>query len=116
MNIKGNLRMLSDDNDDDKTIPILPKDVDTNIQPGTYNSNEPSERSQCPVEDGVVYTLWGAVSAGTLLAGIATGLQPQRVPLRDIWLQSGIGSEGGTEKDNLMIDNIYGATLAGIGS
>jgi hypothetical protein len=41
----------------------------------------PPDESQCPIEDGVVWTPWGSISASALIAGIATGLQPQEVTL-----------------------------------
>lgn len=41
-------------------------------------SNYP--HSRCPIQGGVVFTPWGSVSAGTVLAGIAAGLVPQSVP------------------------------------
>lgn len=33
------------------------------------------EESECPIEYGVIYTRWGPVQAGTLLAGIASAFQ-----------------------------------------
>ncbi|XP_022901174.1 uncharacterized protein [Onthophagus taurus] len=35
--------------------------------------------SDCPVEGGVIYTRWGAVQAGTVIAGIAAGLAQQTI-------------------------------------
>ncbi|CAF4791494.1 unnamed protein product [Pieris macdunnoughi] len=40
--------------------------------------------SQCPLLGGVVFTRWGAVSAGHLLAGIAGGAQFQRIRVSDL--------------------------------
>lgn len=41
-------------------------------------SNYP--HSTCPMQGGVMFTPWGPVSAGTVIAGIAAGLVPQSVP------------------------------------
>ncbi|CAB3239919.1 unnamed protein product [Arctia plantaginis] len=40
--------------------------------------------SRCPIEEGVIQTNWGTVSPGTLVAAIATSLEPQRVSVTDI--------------------------------
>lgn len=53
--------------------------------------------SVCPLERGVVYSKWGAVSAGPVIAGIAAGTEPQIVPI----------------DNKYNVDNIFGATLAG---
>lgn len=52
--------------------------------------------SECPLEFGAIYTKWGAVQAGTLLAGIAAGYEKQMIP-----------QDGGD------IDSLYAATLTG---
>lgn len=36
--------------------------------------------STCPIESGVVWTKWGAVKPGTLIAGIASGLVANNIP------------------------------------
>lgn len=40
--------------------------------------------SRCPIEDGVIKTDWGTVSPGTLVAALASALEPQRVTISDI--------------------------------
>lgn len=35
--------------------------------------------SDCPIENGAVYTQWGAVQAGTVIAGIASGYEKQEI-------------------------------------
>lgn len=40
--------------------------------------------SRCPVEDGVIKTDWGTISPGTLVAAIASALEPQQVGIMDI--------------------------------
>ncbi|XP_035784359.1 uncharacterized protein LOC118462626 [Anopheles albimanus] len=68
--------------------------------------------SQCPVENGVVFTTWGSVMAGTLLAGIAAGLEPQTVQLRDLMTRSG-EYRSRQQAQPLRVDNRWAATLSG---
>lgn len=70
--------------------------------------------SQCPVEDGLVRTPWGTVSAGTLIAGVATGLQQQTINLNTL-LQLATPRRGRTQSQTTVanIDNRWAATLAG---
>lgn len=53
--------------------------------------------SACPLEHGVVYSKWGAVSAGPVIAGIAAGTEPQEI----------------VTDNKYKLDNLFGATLAG---
>lgn len=70
--------------------------------------------SQCPVEDGLVRTPWGTVSAGTLIAGVATGLQQQTINLNTL-LSLATQRRGRTQSQTTAssIDNRWAATLAG---
>lgn len=61
-------------------------------------------KSECPVENGVVFTPWGAVAAGPLLAGISAGAQYQEILLSQF---------NEYIKNDIKISNIAGATLAG---
>lgn len=54
------------------------------------------EMSECPIESGVVYSKWGAVQMGTVLAGIATGLEPMVL-----------------NYENRNLDNRFASTLVG---
>jgi len=74
----------------------------------------PEGNSQCPVEDGVVRTPWGTVSAGALIAGVATGLQQQTVPLNTL-LSLATQRRGRTQSQTTAsaIDNRWAATLGG---
>lgn len=38
-----------------------------------------NQRSQCPIEGGIIYTQWGAVYAGSVIAGIASGLGSEEI-------------------------------------
>ncbi|XP_052902049.1 uncharacterized protein LOC128309652 [Anopheles moucheti] len=67
--------------------------------------------SACPVENGVVYTPWGSVMAGTVLAGIAAGLEPQTVQLRDLVVRS--DQYRSRQVQSLRVDNRWAATLSG---
>lgn len=69
--------------------------------------------SQCPVENGVIRTNWGSVSAGPLLAGIAAGLVQQNVPTRELLMLSKSTRNNRLTRQQLSIDNRFAATLAG---
>lgn len=79
--------------------------------------------SQCPVENGVIHTLSGAVSAGTLIAGIAAGIVQQNVATRELLLLTRIQARNrhhGRQQQQpqqpqipLIVDNRWAATLAG---
>jgi hypothetical protein len=67
-----------------------------NQAPQSKNCEDYIPRSLSPWENGVVWSSSGPFAAGTMLAGLAAGLEPQTVT----W------SAG-------LVDNGYGATLAG---
>ncbi|XP_034129609.1 uncharacterized protein LOC117584677 isoform X2 [Drosophila guanche] len=71
--------------------------------------------SQCPIEDGLVRTPWGTVSAGTVIAGIAAGVQQQTVQLNTLLaLASQRRGRGRSQSQTSnSIDNRWAATLAG---
>lgn len=72
--------------------------------------------SQCPVENGVLRTTWGAVSGGPLITGIAAGLQPQSVQTRDLLALSRSASQFHGARQTVpvaRVDNRWAATLAG---
>lgn len=69
-------------------------------------------RSQCPVENGVVRTIWGAVSGGPLITGIAAGLEPQQVQIRDLLKPANLQSARQTTQQ-VRVDNRWASTLAG---
>lgn len=73
------------------------------------------ETSQCPVEDGLVRTRWGTISGGTLIAGIAAGVQQQTVQLNTLLtLASQRRARGRSQSQTSnTIDNRWAATLAG---
>lgn len=58
----------------------------------------PTEESNCPIEYGVIYTRWGPIQAGTVLAGIASAFEVVHKSV----------------DDNLEIDSRYAVTLAGL--
>ncbi|KAK5639306.1 hypothetical protein RI129_011798 [Pyrocoelia pectoralis] len=76
-----------------------PADPNTDIDTGVIDLAKKAihiELSDCPVEDGVVYTRWGAIQAGHVISGIAAA--------RDLQY---ITTEG------IKVDGRYAATLAG---
>lgn len=85
-------------------------DFDYDYTYGTDNS-----MSQCPVENGVIRTQWGTISAGTLIAGIAAGLQPQTVQLRTLLALASRRSnyQSMPQLATVNVDNRWAATLAG---
>ncbi|KAF5294475.1 hypothetical protein FQR65_LT01601 [Abscondita terminalis] len=73
------------------------KDIDMNIQKSDLpRKNINIDFSDCPIENGVVYTKWGAVQAGNVIAGVAAGRETQII----------------TER-YYKIDSKFAATLAG---
>ncbi|KAK4872272.1 hypothetical protein RN001_016396 [Aquatica leii] len=73
------------------------KDVDVDIQkPDLTKKNFNVDFSQCPLENGAVYTRWGAVQAGSVIAGIASGREPQII-----------------QEDKYNVDSRFAVTLAG---
>ncbi|EZA47608.1 hypothetical protein DMN91_012408 [Ooceraea biroi] len=67
--------------------------------------------SRCPVENGVVKTNWGPVSAGPVIAGIAAGLQPETVKISTV-----LRNESPEKRSNISdisLDNRWIATVAG---
>lgn len=73
--------------------------------------------SQCPVENGVMRTTWGAVAVGPLIAGIAAGLTQQTVTTRELLTLTKSYSRnrfnGQQQQQQLSVDNRWAATLAG---
>ncbi|KYN10547.1 hypothetical protein ALC57_17152 [Trachymyrmex cornetzi] len=67
--------------------------------------------SSCPVENGVIKTAWGPVSAGPLIAGIAAGLQPEDIALSEIFNED--NEERRTNLSKLSLDNKWIATITG---
>ncbi|GJQ65752.1 hypothetical protein Trydic_g11936 [Trypoxylus dichotomus] len=76
----------------------VPTDADAEILPSDPNQRVSTTltTSDCPIEGGVIYTRWGAVSAGLVVAAIAAGLEPQII------------QQGGHS-----IDSRFAVTLAG---
>lgn len=70
--------------------------------------------SQCPVENGVVQSQWGAFSAGSAIAGIAAGLVPQTVNIRDLINEEHMGNyRMARQQTPVSVDNRFAATLSG---
>lgn len=69
--------------------------------------------SACPVENGVVYTRWGTVAAGTVIAGIAAGLEPQTVQLRDLLPARSGQIRARQQVQPMRVDNLWAATISG---
>lgn len=74
--------------------------VDVEYVPGSTRAVNLNEISDCPLESGVIYTQWGAVQAGTVIASLAAGYEKQEI---SITLNS----------TTYTVDNRYAASLAG---
>lgn len=116
----------NDENDDDEEEgkPIDPSDGNINhLQPRTYDEDAglidvaSNALSQCPVENGVMRTTWGAVSVGPLIAGIAAGLMQQTVTTRELLIltraHAGRAGYNARQQSQLSVDNRWAGTLAG---
>uniref|UniRef100_A0A8D8RA19 N-acetylmuramoyl-L-alanine amidase n=1 Tax=Cacopsylla melanoneura TaxID=428564 RepID=A0A8D8RA19_9HEMI len=57
--------------------------------------------SACPVQNGVIMTKWGALKAGSLIAGIAAGMQPQVVNVRTL-MQARTGGVSSVQRNNFQ--------------
>lgn len=69
--------------------------------------------SECPVEGGVVFTRWGTVSLGAVVAGLAAGMLPQNVPVENLVPStSGVASLPPDVRGS-TINNRFASTLVG---
>lgn len=70
--------------------------------------------SSCPVENGAIRSPYGTISAGTVIAGIAAGLEYQNIQLTQLLQLSRRGRlKNSQQQSNYYVDNRYAATLAG---
>lgn len=88
------------------------EEIDPELQQGQVDG--PNQISQCPVENGVLHSPWGSIAAGTLLSGIAAGLAPQTVTLRELFAHEQSGNyRMARQSTGTVVDNRYAATLSG---
>lgn len=124
----GQLRMANNENeeddeealDGDAPIDEIPIDITDELDNDDSLRNVEVitagvARSVCPVENGVIRTTWGAVSGGPLITGIAAGLEPQSVQIRDLLALSRSASQFSSRQTTtaVRVDNRWAATLAG---
>uniref|UniRef100_A0A336MV53 CSON008067 protein n=1 Tax=Culicoides sonorensis TaxID=179676 RepID=A0A336MV53_CULSO len=111
---KGELKEGTEYDDYDETERETPIDTSRTVDFGVeYDENA---ISQCPVENGVIRTKWGAVSAGPLLSGIAAGLQPQMVRSDLITVKARSAKpilRRSRRQTQRIVDNRWAATLSG---
>lgn len=74
--------------------------------------------SRCPVERGVVKTKWGTVSAGHVIAGIASALEESTVPFQrlveEVEAKENVSKRfSQSARVNTGINNVWVSTLAG---
>ncbi|CAG9759964.1 unnamed protein product [Ceutorhynchus assimilis] len=68
--------------------------INQDVAGGRLAANLGRNVSQCPIESGVVYSQFGTMKAGNVLAGIATGLNQENI-------------------QNGLVDNRYASTIIG---
>lgn len=102
------------------------------VPSGTWYTQINNRRrlSRCPIEGGSVHSVdYGTFAAGTIIASIAAGLQPQRVPISELhtidWERTPWDARESTKSRTTakgvrkllrsldVIDNGYAASLAG---
>lgn len=70
--------------------------------------------SQCPVENGVLQSPWGSFAGGTVIAGLAAGLERQQVTVRDLVSEDHMGQyRFARQQAGIVVDNRFAATLTG---
>lgn len=73
---------------------------------GRYGGSDSETLSSCPVQNGIIMTKWGALKAGSLIAGIAAGMQPQVVNVRTL-MQSRLGGVSSSVQRNNFQQSSY---------
>lgn len=89
--------------------------LDDTLAPRSFDfgvDTDPNLVSACPVENGVIQTRWGPISAGTLLTGIASGLVQQTVRVSDAIVKPKTKTRA-KQVGVQAIDNRWAATLSG---
>lgn len=93
-------------------------EVDPNSFYSEFPPNHPAvapytkiEPSACPVENGVIKTKWGDVSAVPLIAGIAAAMEPQLININQ--LMRGESVEPGYFENSPKLNNKWLATITG---
>lgn len=81
----------------------------SNMGVGSMSERQVAE-STCPLLGGVVDTAWGAVSAGNLIAGIATGAQPQVVNIMQLVRDASPVNYRNVQQ---TVNSLFPATLSG---
>lgn len=88
-------------------------DPNNDVEFGNMGVGSMSERqvaeSTCPLLGGVVDTAWGAVSAGNVIAGIATGAQPQVVNILQLVRDASLNYRNVQQ----TVNSLFPATLSG---
>ncbi|CAG9800609.1 unnamed protein product [Chironomus riparius] len=101
-------------NDEGEALEGDEETVDVGVQQGQVDGTQ--SPSQCPVENGVIFSTWGSISAGAVMAGIATGLVPQTITVRELITNDHIMEHYKLARQTagqMTVDNRYAATLSG---
>lgn len=88
---------------------------ESELEIGEQTDTLPSNQiSQCPVENGVLQSAWGAIAGGTVIAGLAAGLERQQVTVRDLIGDHHMGElRMARQQQGIVVDNRFAATLSG---
>uniref|UniRef100_A0A1L8D9M0 Uncharacterized protein n=1 Tax=Nyssomyia neivai TaxID=330878 RepID=A0A1L8D9M0_9DIPT len=90
-----------------------PMTLDTEIEEQVEVTNVNPTISQCPVENGVLLSQWGALSAGPVVTGIAAGLSPQTVTTRELLALRRESGHSQQQQQVFNVDNRWASTLSG---
>ncbi|XP_059483450.1 uncharacterized protein LOC132201356 [Neocloeon triangulifer] len=93
----------------------VPQDHDSGADDDGRAARQQSiPESACPIEEGALWTPWGAVSGGALIAGIAAGLQRQEVSVNQLQLTFPSNQDSPRAFAAAgPVDNVFAATLSG---
>ncbi|GAB0090052.1 uncharacterized protein DMENIID0001_047110 [Sergentomyia squamirostris] len=106
----------ADEEPTDEEPEIQPREdalPDAEIEPQIEGINPMNAISQCPVENGVLHSPWGALSAGPVITGIAAGLSPQTVTTRELLALTRESQRSQQQQQNFNVDNRWASTLSG---
>lgn len=101
-------------NDEGEALEGDEETLDVGVQQGQVDGTQ--SPSQCPVENGVLFSTWGSISAGAVMAGIAAGLVPQTITVRELIANDHIMEHYKLARQTagqMTVDNRYAATLSG---
>ncbi|KAF4528727.1 hypothetical protein B566_EDAN008994 [Ephemera danica] len=93
--------------------PVKPKPKSWSEWPTVPEGEQPpvsrsGQVSRCPIEEGALWTPWGAVAGSSLIGGLAAALNPQRVRVAELKRH-----RTRLETNPDAVDSVWGSTLSG---